>query len=436
MTTVATFSTRYQAEHAAGFLRNNRVDAIIWSDDAGGLNPAIGFIESFEVRVRDEDEELARELEPRILAVPGVFALRENEEPAPSELGLVIDRDRATVSGASPEVIAGIIGYALRGTPLPRFNYEGREIPVRVRFQESDRDSLAALGAFQVPTVSGGSIPLSAVTTPQYLSAPKGIFRSNKRIARNITVELRPEEAKAARERLLALQRQVALPEGVTFGTAQFQVVNEELGNMIFAGTLSIAFIYLLMGFLFESFILPLSIITTIPLAGIGVVWIHVAAGKDLDFLGAVGAILLIGVVVNNAIVLIDYVLRLRAAGHPRREALLLAADRRFRPIAMTALTTIIGMIPLTLQQPSDIGLSYKSFGLALIGGMCTATLLTLLVVPVFYTLFDDARLAAQRALGGVFTPRPPSTTTESDPGNPATGTDPGVSAAKEALRG
>jgi hydrophobic/amphiphilic exporter-1 (mainly G- bacteria), HAE1 family len=175
---------------------------------------------------------------------------------------------------------------------------------------------------------------------------------------------------------------------------------------MIFAGALSIVFIYLLMGFLFESFILPLSIITTIPLAGIGVAWIHLVAGKDLDFLGAVGAILLIGVVVNNAIVLIDYVIRLRAAGHPRREALLLAADRRFRPIAMTALTTIIGMVPLTLQQPSDLGLSYKSFGLALIGGMSTATLLTLLVVPVFYTLFDDARLAGQRALHAVLAAR------------------------------
>jgi hydrophobic/amphiphilic exporter-1 (mainly G- bacteria), HAE1 family len=366
--------------------------------------------EVFNFQLQGDDstllDQLARQLEPRILAVPGVFALRESEEPAPSELGMVIDRDRATVSGTSPEVIAGLIGYALRGSSLPRFNYEGREIPVRIRFQESDRDSLAALGAFRVPTSSGQTIPLSAVTEPRYLAAPKGIFRSNKRITRNLTVELQPAEAKAARDRLLALQRQIALPEGVSFGTAQASAVNEELASMIFAGALSIVFIYLLMGFLFESFILPLSIITTIPLAGIGVAWIHVVAGKDLDFLGAVGAILLIGVVVNNAIVLIDYVIRLRAAGHPRREALLLAADRRFRPIAMTALTTIIGMVPLTLQQPSDLGLSYKSFGLALIGGMSTATLLTLLVVPVFYTLFDDARLAGQRALHAVLAAR------------------------------
>lgn len=146
------------------------------------------------------------------------------------------------------------------------------------------------------------------------------------------------------------------------------------------------------MGFLFESFILPLSIILTIPLASIGVVWIHFIAGKDLDMLGFVGAILLIGVVVNNGIVLVDYVNQLRQRGLERTAALKQAADRRFRPILMTALTTIIGMIPLTVSKPSELGISYKSFGLTLIGGMTTATLLTLLVIPLFYTFFDDLR--------------------------------------------
>lgn len=100
--------------------------------------------------------------------------------------------------------------------------------------------------------------------------------------------------------------------------------------------------------------------------------------------------ILLIGVVVNNGIVLVDYVNRLRQEGVGRGEALLQAAERRFRPILMTALTTIIGMVPLTVSGPGEVGLSYKSFGLTLIGGMTTATVLTLLVVPVFYTFFDD----------------------------------------------
>ncbi|MGA1237458.1 MAG: efflux RND transporter permease subunit [Limisphaerales bacterium] len=374
----------------------------------------------FVVQLEGDDpqtlEQVAQDLEPLVSSTPGVIGLRENEEPAPNEMGLVIDRDRANASGVNPEIIAGLVGYALRGTSLPKFNYEGREIPVRIRFEEADRTGLDRLGAFRVPTPDGDTVSLAALTQPTYLASPKGIGRTNKRITRNITAELNPATAKETRERLLALQRQLDLPEGVTFGTAQVRTINDELSSMLFAGSLSIVFIYLLMGFLFESFILPLSIITTIPLAGIGVAWIHIATGKDIDFLGAVAAILLIGVVVNNAIVLIDYVIRLRAEGHERQDALLLAAERRFRPIAMTALTTIIGMIPLTLQPPSDIGLSYKSFGLGLIGGMSTATLLTLLVVPVFYTLFDDARLALSRTVQQVLHPKnsPTPTTSES----------------------
>ena len=119
----------------------------------------------------------------------------------------------------------------------------------------------------------------------------------------------------------------------------------------------------------------PLRVTGTIPLAGIGVVWIHYALGYNLDFLGVVGIVLLIGVVVNNGIVLIDYANRLRAEGLERGEALLTAAERRFRPIMMTALTTIIGMVPVTLSGATSIGLSYTSFGLTLIGGLTTATL-------------------------------------------------------------
>jgi HAE1 family hydrophobic/amphiphilic exporter-1 len=170
------------------------------------------------------------------------------------------------------------------------------------------------------------------------------------------------------------------------------------------------------MGFLFESFVLPLSIICTIPLAAIGVGWIHYVLGYDLDFLGMVGIVLLIGVVVNNGIVLIDYVNRLRAEGMARSQALLHAAERRFRPIMMTAMTTICGMVPVTLSGASSIGLSYTSFGLTLIGGLTTATLLTLLVVPVFYTFFDDASVAAGRSLRHALRDAPSRETTPASP--------------------
>ncbi|MCC6233103.1 MAG: efflux RND transporter permease subunit, partial [Verrucomicrobiales bacterium] len=350
----------------------------------------------FVVHLEGDDstelEDVAGRIEPLFLSMPGVLGVRKGEETAPSEMALRIDRDRAAAAGVNPEMIAGLVGYALRGSQLPKFNDAGREIPVRIRFEEADRETMSELGGFQVPTPDGGRLTLSALTESRVQNAPRSIFRRDKKTTRTMTFELVEQDSSLTRDRLNALQRSLALPEGVTFGTSFYQDAREEMMTMVFAAGLSIIFIYLLMGFLFESLILPLSVILTIPLAGIGVVWMHVLTGKDIDFLGAVGVILLIGVVVNNGIVLVDYVNRLREEGHTRNEALLLAADRRFRPILMTALTTIIGMVPLTVSAPTEIGLSYKSFGLTLIGGMTTATFLTLLVVPLFYSFFDDLR--------------------------------------------
>jgi hydrophobic/amphiphilic exporter-1 (mainly G- bacteria), HAE1 family len=361
----------------------------------------------FTIRLEGDDavllEDIAERLEPVFTQVEGVIGTQRNDDDAPSELGLVIDRARATASQVNPNTIAGVVGYALRGNTLPRYNDNGRQIPVRVRFQESDRETLDDLTDFQVPTATGSFLPISALTTPKMLNTPRGISRRDRRVGHAIVLELEKDLAKDARARLMALQEQIDLPEGVRFGAITTSFSNEDLDSMKFAGIMSIVFIYLLMGFLFESFILPLSIICTIPLAGIGVGWIHYFTDKDMDMLGIVGIILLIGVVVNNGIVLIDYVNRLRKEGVDRTQALLQGADRRFRPIIMTAMTTIIGMLPLTVSQPSAIGMSYKSFGLTLIGGMTTATLLTLLVIPVFYTFFDDARIAVGAAAKRAF---------------------------------
>lgn len=364
------------------------------AEDAKGKDVYVMRLEGDDAAVLDQ---IAGELEPTLLALPGVLGIRAQSENTPSELGLMIDRDRATASQVNPEVIAGMVGYALRGASLPRFSDGGREIPVRIRFREENREGVADLNNFWVPTQTGEVLPVSSLTSTKVLTTARGIFRNNKRISRSITIELKKEEARPARERIAAVQRQIDLPEGVSFGTWQFATVDEELKNLAFAGAVSVLFIYLLMGFLFESFVLPMSIILAIPLGAIGVGWVHYLTGKDLDFLGIVGGILLAGVVVNNGIVLIDYIIRLRGEGVERGRALLLAADRRFRPIMMTALTTIIGVIPLTVSKPTSIGISYKSFGLTLLAGMTTATFLTLLVVPIFYTFFDDARTALAR---------------------------------------
>ncbi len=341
----------------------------------------------------DALEEVSLDIERLLVQVDGVVGLKGASQQPPNELGLAIDRDRAQHFGVNPQAVAGVVGYALRGAQLPKYHQDGREIPVRVRFQEEDRESLSELDNFLVPTNSGAMLPLSALTQVEFVKTPSAIVRRNKKISRVITLELQEENATQTRKKLSGMIAGIDLPEGISFGrSSRNDRLDEDLAGMLFALTLSIVFIYLLMGFLFESFILPLSIIFTIPLSILGVYWIHFCTGYNLDFLGVVAVVLLVGVVVNNGIVLIDMVNRLRARGDDRLTAILTATRLRFRPIMMTAITTVGGMIPLAFAGSSRIGLSYTSFSLTLIGGMTTATLLTLLVVPVFYTFFDDLR--------------------------------------------
>ncbi len=358
----------------------------------------------YTVMLNGEDAEqladVAKALEKVLVASDGVLGAKRSGDMAPNELALVVNRDRTERQGINPQAIAGVVAYGLRGVPLPKLHSDGTEIPVRLRFQEEDRENLEALADYAVPNAAGEFVRLSSITDVSYLTTARGIFRQNKRISYAVTVELQEGVERETRTELDRLVASFDLPEGVRFGAQASKTrLDEDFGAMKFAAVLSILFIYLLMGFLFESFVLPMSIILTIPLASIGALWSHYFAQRDLDFLGFVGVILLIGVVVNNGIVFVDYVNRLRMTGVERTEALLLSAHRRFRPIMMTAGTTICGMIPLTLGAPTSIGLSYKSFGLTLIGGMATATALTMLVVPVFYTLLEDARDALVRSM-------------------------------------
>lgn len=338
-------------------------------------------------------EELAKGVEERLAKVPGVLGVRLAALRQTQEMAVRIDRDRAQRLEVNPQAVAGVVRNSVGGRPLPKFYRDGLEIPVRVRYEEADRSSLLQLFDFRVPTDQGEMVALSSVATPDRLQAADEIQRTNKQVSRTITFELEDGREKETRE---LLQRQVAatdLPEGVRFGQPRRGAgMDEDTKALIFALGLSIAFIYLLMGFLFESFVLPLSILTTIPLAILGVYWAHHLAGMDIDALGLVGLVLLVGVVVNNGIVLIDYVGRLRGEGFGRSEALLLATERRFRPILMTALTTILGMVPMLFTGRTSIGISYTSFATGLIGGMTVATFLTLLVVPIAYTYFDDLR--------------------------------------------
>jgi HAE1 family hydrophobic/amphiphilic exporter-1 len=178
---------------------------------------------------------------------------------------------------------------------------------------------------------------------------------------------------------------------------ARYVRIQESDASQQLALLLSVIFVFLLMGVLFESFVLPLSVIAAIPFSFLGVYWTLYLTGTPFDVLSGIGTIILVGVVVNNAIVLIDLTNRLRAQGMDRFEALVEAGKHRFRPILMTTFTTACGLIPMAVGNAKMIGMPYAPLGRTMMGGLLASTVLTLVIVPLCYTFFDDLRLLLHR---------------------------------------
>jgi HAE1 family hydrophobic/amphiphilic exporter-1 len=199
----------------------------------------------------------------------------------------------------------------------------------------------------------------------------------------------------------LAIDKAMAgfdLPRGYRFDRGSyFSSGGQSAAALRFALSLAVIFVFLLMGLLFESFILPLAVLIAVPFSLLGVYWTLHLTKTPLDLMATIGIVILVGVVVNNAIVLIDLANRLRAGGMERLAALLEAGRQRFRPILMTTLTTVCGMIPMAVGNSKLVGVPYAPLGRTMVGGLLVSAVLTLVVVPLLYTLLDDLREHAAR---------------------------------------
>jgi len=222
------------------------------------------------------------------------------------------------------------------------------------------------------------------------------IRRENRKSAVSIRVL---GDEKVLFPELQRLSAGIELPGGYAIDMgARFRSRRQNEAGGAFALVMAVAMVFFLMGVLFESVILPFSIILSIPLAFCGVFWTLYLTDTALDIMAIVGCIILVGVVVNNGIVLIDQVQIRRNDGMTRLDALVSAGRDRVRPILMTALTTIGGLIPMAVGKASLLGVEYAPLGRVVIGGLLTGTVLTLFAVPLLYSLLDDARHLPRRA--------------------------------------
>ena len=325
--------------------------------------------------------------------VPGLSGISDPASEAPEELEVVIDRDRALSMGVLPEAATGTIHWALRGQMLPRYHDDnGQEVPFLVEFDEEEIAGMQTLRDLGVWTEQG-QVPLTSFATLRAGRGSRTIYRQDGKTTFAITARVDdPSKRTAIESQGYAALAQLDLPRGFELGNddSARSRQREEFAELGAALGLSIVLVFLLMGILFESVLLPTAVITAIPFAVVGAIWTIFLTGTPMDTMGWIGIIILAGVVVNNGIVLVDRIHRLIGEGKARNEAVLLGCAQRVRPILMTALSTVFGLMPMILSQPATNAFPYRALATIVAGGLITSTIFTLWVVPIAYTLLLD----------------------------------------------
>ncbi len=351
--------------------------------------------------------QLAEEVERRLKAIPEIISVETDRERGDDEIRLMIKREQAQKFGISPRTISGTVMYALRGIQLPKFQTDDREIDMLIQLQEEDRQNLQQLKNITFFAQNGKEVPLDAVAT---ISVKKGfgsIMREDGKTMLGVKANTTVQNIGMIHQKIDQAMAGFEMPYGYDWNKgSRFARLNERSESQWFGVVMAITSVFLLMGILFESFVLPLSVIIAIPFSFVGAYWMLYLTNTPFDTMSGIGLIILIGIVVNNAIVMIDMVNRLRNEGYARFEALITAGSKRFRPILMTAFTTIGGLIPMALGNAKMIGIEYKPMGLTIIGGLMFSTLVSLIAVPWAYTVFDDMRNYFRKLVGGVILKR------------------------------
>jgi HAE1 family hydrophobic/amphiphilic exporter-1 len=322
------------------------------------------------------------------------------DEGAP-QLRIEIDRERAASFGLSLSSIASEIRTAMDGSAVSTFSQGDRLMDIRVMLRDQDRVGMPNLDAVFVMSRSGYRIPLSNVAKIVEGRAPSSIRREKQERVIRITGDLPPGIAATDMQRRLEdTVKQYLVPrEEVTVRyLGEAQEIGGYYGRFIFVIAIAIFLVFGVMASQFESFVDPLIIFFSIPLLLIGVIWIYKITNQSMSMFSAVGIVALVGVVVNNGIVLVDCTNTLRARGMKVRDACLEAGRNRLRPILMTSLTTILGMIPIAFF-PGPGADTIQPIGKTFVGGLSVSSLLTLFVTPVMYSLLnsrhDKKRVAA-----------------------------------------
>jgi HAE1 family hydrophobic/amphiphilic exporter-1 len=332
---------------------------------------------------------LASEAVERLRRIPGLVDVKSSTEGGNPELQIRFNRDRLATLGLSVQQVAQAVRSKVLGEVVTDITREDRTIDIRLRVQEQFRDSARDLRNLNVAQSGATAIPLSAVADVQETMGPAEIRRADGERIALVTANLDERDLGSASADIQRALSGMTFPVGFEPRLGgQRQEMETSFHSMRFALLLAVFMVYLVMASQFESLLHPFVILFTVPFALIGVVVTLVVLRTSLSVVVLIGVILLAGIVVNNAIILIDYTNRLRAEGMAKVEALRKAGQVRLRPILMTTSTTVLGLLPMALGHGEGSELR-APMAWTVIGGLLCSTALTLVIIPVVYSVLD-----------------------------------------------
>jgi hydrophobic/amphiphilic exporter-1 (mainly G- bacteria), HAE1 family len=321
------------------------------------------------------------------------------------QLLVAVDRKKAESSGVDSNRVARTIMSSISDRPIGKFKTENKEIDIILKMEKNSGFGQDDLKNLTLKT-SSKQIPISAVSNFSYRMGSMAISKENKNSRLRITINSKVKGMRKITEKIQSILETIHFPEGYSwsFGS-RWRNFRESQASSMMAVWLALAFIYIIMASLFESFVHPFTILLTVPLALFGVALFFTLTGITLNNASYLGLLTLFGIVVNNGIILIDHIRTLRRQGLPKNEAITQAGKDRLRPIIMTAITTIFGVLPLALPAilpsvfPAAQGRSamWAPISMAILGGLTTSTFFTLIILPTFYSLSDSVTTRVKR---------------------------------------
>jgi hydrophobic/amphiphilic exporter-1 (mainly G- bacteria), HAE1 family len=337
-------------------------------------------------------KQYAKQITAEFSKLPGIVDVDTSLEVGKPEFKVYIDRDRAADLGVDVATVAEAINLLISGElDIARYKDElkGKRYDIRVRLNPEDRDSKGGLERIYVRARDGKLVELSNVVRIEEGTGPSVINRVDRQRAITVFASLEGKPLGQAQEELDAIAARILPADYVPKYQGMAEVMQESFGYLLFALLLGIIMAYMILASQFESFIHPVTVLLSMPLSFIGAFGALFITGKTLSIFSIIGLILLMGLVKKNAILLVDYTNVLRGRGMTRREAILQAGPVRMRPILMTTFAMIFGMLPIALGVGEGAE-TRAPMGIAVIGGLLTSLVLTLVVVPSAYDIFDD----------------------------------------------